>query len=255
MQRPDRGLIADSVVAFTFGGLLAEAVDVGGLAFLGQQAGWRPSVEFDSVSFSAAPQTALEWGGGLGALMAVSIVLVLIYAGRGPYRSARLAVLWSLLHLLARGFVQVAVVPFEEQSAAAKALEALGWGEFGTTLAAITAVVALIGLGTLAGAEFAQFARKDFDEGREVRGFVAWLAAPGVLLGVPLVVLLLWPLQDLSVILDGLATAFIAVMSIAMAGWYVNVIPKGLPRRVVNFGLVILTAGLAFGIRLYAYQG
>lgn len=233
---------------------MAEVVDVGGLAWLGAQAGWGASVEFDSVSFEAAPQTALEWGGGLGAIMVVSILCALIYAGRGPYRTARLAVLWTMLHLLARGFIQVAVVPFDEASAAGKALEALGWGDFGVTLAAITAVVALIGLGTLAGAEFAQFSRKEFEAPREVRAFVATLTAPGVLLGLPLVGLFLWPLQDTSVVLDGLATAFVGVMSIAMAGWYVNVFPKGVPRRVVNFGLIVLTAALAFGIRIYAYQ-
>ncbi len=255
MARPDRGLIADSVFAFAFGGLVAEAVDVGGLALLGNQAGWEPAVEFDAVSFAAAPETALEWGGGLGALIVAAVLLVLVYAGRGPYRSARLAVLWTLLHLLARGFIQVAVVPFDDATPAAKALEALGWGEFGVTLAAITSVVALIGLGTLAGAEFAQFARHDFEEGNAVRSYVAWLTVPGAVLGLPLTVLLLWPLQDNSVLLDGLATALVAVMGIAMAGWYVNVLTKGVPRRVVNFGLIVLTVALAFAIRIYAYQG
>jgi len=254
VQRPDRGLIADSVVGFAFGGLLAEVVDVGGLAWLGEQAGWGARVEFDGVTFSAAPATALEWGGGLGALMVASILLVLIYAGRGPYRTARLAVLWSMLHLLARGFVQVAAVPLDDQSAAAKALDAVGWGDFGVTLAAITAVVALVGMGTLAGAEFAQFSRTEFAGPGEARAFVAWMTAPGVLLGLPLAILFLWPLQDTSVILDGMATAFVAVMSIAMAGWYVNVVPKGVPRRVVNFGLIVMTVALAFGIRIYAYQ-
>lgn len=243
------------MVAFAFGGLLAEAVDVGGLALLGRQAGWQPTVEFDEVVFEAAPATALEWGGGLGALMLVAILLVLVYAGRGPYRSARLAVLWSLIHLAGRGFIQVAVVPLAGESAASKAFEALGWGEFGTTLAAFAAAVALIGLGTLAGAEFAQFARKEFTSALEARAFVASIAVPGVILGGPLVALLLWPLQDLSVVLDGLASALVAVMSVAMAGWYVNVLPKGVPRRVANFGLIVLTAALALGIRLFAYQG
>lgn len=255
MQRPDRGLIADSVFAFAFGGVIAEIVDVAGLALLGQQAGWQPSVAFDEVSFASAASSGLEWGGGLGALMAVTVVLVLIYAGRGPYRTARLAVLWTLLHMASRAFVQVAVVPFDDGSAAAKALDAIGWGEFGVTLAAITSVVALIGLGTLAGAEFAQFARRDFESAGEVRGFVAWLVGAGVVGGFPLVALFLSPLQDNSVVLDGLATAFVGVMGIAMAGWYVNVLSKGVPRRVVNFGLIVATAAVAFGARLYAYGG
>ena len=241
--------------AFALGGLVAEAVDIAGLGLLGRQAGWNPTFEFDAVTFSSAPPTALEWGGGLGALMAVAILLAMIYMGRGPYRTARLAVLWTLLHFLGRGFIQIAVVPFDDSGAAAKALEAVGWGEFGVTVAAITSVVALIGLGTLAGAEFAQFARHDFVEGKAVRAHVAWLVVPGVAFGFPLTVLLLWPLQDNSAILDGLATAFVGLMGIAMAHWYVNVLTKGVPRRVVNFGLIVMTAAVAFGVRLFAYQG
>lgn len=254
MPRPDRGLLLDSIAAFALGGLVAEAVDLAGLTFLGSQSGWSPTVSFDSVSFGAAPATGLEWGGGLGALMATTIVLVLVYSGRGPYRTSRLAVLWTLIHLAARGFLQLAAVPLTTDTPAERALAALGWGEFGITLAAIASIVALIGLGTLAGAEFAQFARTDFESGSEVRRYVAWLAGAGTLGGFPLVVGLLWPLQDTSVVLDGLGAAFVAVMGIVFARWYVNVLTKGTPRRMISFGLVVVTAAVAFAIRLYAYQ-
>lgn len=242
-------------MAFAFGGLVAETLDVAGLALLGDRAGWQATISLDGVTFEQAPAVALEWGGGLGTLMVAAVVAVLIYSGRGPYRTARLAMLWTLIHLTARGFAQVAAVPITDGTAAARAFEGLGWGDFGTTLAAITAVVALIGLGTLAGAEFAQFSRADFEKGGEVRQFVAWIAGSGVIGGFPLLVGLLWPLADSSALVGGLAAAFVAVMAVIMASWYVNVLTKGTPRRVVSFGLIVITAALAFGIRLFAYQG
>ena len=117
-------LIVNSVLASTFGVVIALFVDSLGRMIFGLIFDRDPILYHNRVEFLASGNNVALAGGALAALLAGGFFLAL-YPGSKAHDPPRLAVLWLVLHCFRQGFVPLAMVPFYPDSDLAVALSSL----------------------------------------------------------------------------------------------------------------------------------
>jgi len=117
-------LLANSVLASTFGVVVGVLVDSLGRLILGIILERDPVLYHNRVEFLASGNDLALAGGALAALLAGGFFLAL-YPGSRAHDASRLAVLWLILHCFRQGFVPLAMTPFNPDSDVARALASL----------------------------------------------------------------------------------------------------------------------------------
>ena len=117
-------LLANSVLASTFGVVVGLLVDSLGRLILGLILDRDPVIYHNRVEFLAPGNDIALAGGALAALLAGGFFLAL-YPGSRAHDPSRLAVLWLVLHCFRQGFVPLALTPFNPDSDLAVALASL----------------------------------------------------------------------------------------------------------------------------------
>ena len=117
-------LIVNSVLASTFGVVIALFVDSLGRMIFGMIFDRDPVIYHNRVEFLASGNDIALAGGALAALLAGGLFLAL-YPGSKAHDPTRLAVLWLVLHCFRQGFVPLAMTPLYPESDLAVALASL----------------------------------------------------------------------------------------------------------------------------------
>jgi len=214
-----RGLImvvVTSCLTFAVGYALAQLVYLAGLAGFGWIEGREPVLSHTAVTFQAAgPDLALS--GGLLAVFALGIVLLLVYPGPGPHGVARMTVLWTMLHLFRTGLQVVLAAPFESDRIGASIATSAGIPENFLGILAGVAAAVVLGMGIMAAPAFLKFApRASLLETRGGRVRVMLLiAGVPLLIGGALVAALMLP--DSGLLFSLIASAVIVVGALVTA--------------------------------------
>jgi hypothetical protein len=117
-------LIANSVLASTFGVVIALLADSIGRVALGILLDREPVIYHNRVEFLAEGNEFALAGGAVGALLAGATFLA-FYPGTKPRSAGRLALLWLVLHSFRQSFVALAMTPFRPESDVAVAIASL----------------------------------------------------------------------------------------------------------------------------------
>ena len=117
-------LIVNSVLASTFGVVIALFVDSVGRMIFGIIFDRDPVIYHNRVEFLASGNDIALAGGAVAALLAGGFFLAL-YPGSKAHDPTRLAVLWLVLHCFRQGFVPLAMTPLYPESDLAVALASL----------------------------------------------------------------------------------------------------------------------------------
>jgi len=117
-------LIVNSVLASTFGVVIALFVDSVGRMVFGIIFDRDPVIYHNRVEFLASGNDIALAGGAVAALLAGGFFLAL-YPGSKAHDPTRLAVLWLVLHCFRQGFVPLALTPLYPDSDLAVALASL----------------------------------------------------------------------------------------------------------------------------------
>jgi hypothetical protein len=117
-------LIVNSVLASTFGVVIALFVDSVGRMIFGIIFDRDPVIYHNRVEFLASGNDIALAGGAVAALLAGGFFLAL-YPGSKAHDPTRLAVLWLVLHCFRQGFVPLALTPLYPDSDLAVALASL----------------------------------------------------------------------------------------------------------------------------------
>lgn len=117
-------LIVNSVLASTFGVVIALFVDSVGRMIFGIIFDRDPVIYHNRVEFLASGNDIALAGGAVAALLAGGFFLAL-YPGSKAHDPTRLAVLWLVLHCFRQGFVPLALTPLYPESDLAVALASL----------------------------------------------------------------------------------------------------------------------------------
>ncbi len=159
-RRRSAALVAvDSTLGFALAVIVAFLVYQAGLVGAGVLAGRDPITDMTGTTFTSAGSD-LARGGGIALTLLVGLAMVGIYRGGLRYDATRLTALWVTLHCLRQGLLEMARVPFSEESDGALAVGALDVpGQFGWLLAVLGAA-GLLGIGLLAAPALLRFAAR-----------------------------------------------------------------------------------------------
>ena len=175
-------LLANSVLASTFGVVVGLLVDSFGRMIMGLIFDRDPVLYHNRVVFETAGNDIALAGGALAALLAGGFFLAL-YPGSRAHDPSRLAVLWLVLHCFRQGFVPLAITPFNPESDLAVALASLNLPSGLDVVIGAAGGLGLLLVSLAAAPAFLAFApsRQDIDTpGRRV-AFAAKIALlPGV---------------------------------------------------------------------------
>lgn len=175
-------LLANSVLASTFGVVVGLLVDSLGRLIMGLIFDRAPVLYHNRVVFEASGNDIALAGGALAALLAGGFFLAL-YPGSRAHDPSRLAVLWLVLHCFRQGFVPLAMTPFNPESDLAVALASLNLPSGLDVVIGAAGGLGLLLVSLAAAPAFLAFApsRQDIDTpGRRV-AFIAKIALlPGV---------------------------------------------------------------------------
>ena len=175
-------LLANSVLASTFGVVVGVLVDSLGRLILGVISDRNPVIYHNRVEYLAPGNDVALAGGALAALLAGGFFLAL-YPGSRAHDSSRLAVLWLVLHCFRQGFVQLAVTPFDPDSDLAVALASLNLPSGLDVVIGAAGGLGLLLVSMAAAPAFLAFAptRQEIDTGGRRMAFIARIAVlPGV---------------------------------------------------------------------------
>ena len=175
-------LLANSVLASTFGVVVGLLVDSLGRLTLGLIFDRDPVLFHNRVVFQAAGNDVALAGGALAALLAGGFFLAL-YPGSRAHDPSRLAVLWLVLHCFRQGFVPLAMTPFSPDSDLAVALASLNLPSGLDVVIGAAGGLGLLLVSLAAAPAFLAFApsRQDIDTpGRRVAFTAKMALLPGV---------------------------------------------------------------------------
>lgn len=179
---PSAGFIATSVVASSVGAIVAVLIDHLGVVLAGLYADRQPVMFVSEVVFRAGGSD-LAWAGGVVSCLIVGGFLLAVYPSSRRHNAARLMVLWVILHVLGRGFLQLLLGRFDAGSPVVLAGEVFGLGDWMMWLASGIGLLGLLGLSLASAAAFLAYARRQgeiADKGRRVR----YVGKLGVLPGI-----------------------------------------------------------------------
>jgi hypothetical protein len=175
-------LLANSVLASTFGVVVGLLVDSLGRLVLGLILDRDPVIYHNRVEFLTAGNDIALAGGALAALLAGGFFLAL-YPGSKAHDPSRLAVLWLVLHCFRQGFVPLALTPFNPDSDLAVALASLNLPSGLDVVIGAAGGLGLLLVSMAAAPAFLAFApsRQDIDTPSRRVAFIAKIALfPGV---------------------------------------------------------------------------
>ncbi len=104
-------VVRSSVVLFSVGFLVARMIYLLGLFWIGYLEANDPVLTATGVVFRQAG-LPIGYAGGIIFALGAAIVLTFIYFSPGPYGTARMAVLWTGVHLYREGLQGLAAAPF-----------------------------------------------------------------------------------------------------------------------------------------------
>ena len=175
-------LLANSVLASTFGVVVGLLVDSLGRVTMGMIFDRDPVIFHNRVVFESAGNDIALAGGALAALLAGGFFLAL-YPGSRAHDPSRLAVLWLVLHCFRQGFVPLAMTPFSPDSDLAVALASLNLPSGLDVVIGAAGGLGLLLISLAAAPAFLAFApsRQDIETPGGRVGFTAKMALlPGV---------------------------------------------------------------------------
>lgn len=117
-------LLANSVLASTFGVVIALLVDSLGRVIMGLIFDRGPTIYHNRVEFAVPGNDLALAGGALAALLA-GVFFLALYPGSRAQDASRLSILWLVLHCFRQGLVPLALTPLNESSDVARALASL----------------------------------------------------------------------------------------------------------------------------------
>ncbi|MGH8928106.1 MAG: hypothetical protein ACRDWH_07125 [Acidimicrobiia bacterium] len=175
-------LLANSVLASTFGVVIALLVDsIGGL-IAGMALDRLPVIYHNRVEFLAEGNDLALAAGAVAALLA-GIFFLALYPGSRAHDPSRLTVLWLILHCFRQGFVPLAITPFSSDSDVAVALASLNLPSGLDVVVGAAGALGLVLVSLAAAPAFLAFAptRQDISTASRRVAFVARIALlPGV---------------------------------------------------------------------------
>lgn len=107
-------LVVASVVASTFGIIIAQFLDDLGDGLLAVILGGDAVLYNNRIEFTGA--TDLAWGGGFLLCLIIGLFALFVYPTQRGHGVPRLALLWMLLHVLRQALTQAVTLPFSDQS-------------------------------------------------------------------------------------------------------------------------------------------
>jgi hypothetical protein len=187
-------LVANSVLASTFGVVVAVLVDSIGRLIVGLLLDREPIIFHNRVEFTAAGDDLALAGGAVAALLA-GIFFLALYPGSRAHDASKLAVLWLILHCFRQGFVPLALTPFNENSDVARALATLDLPSGIDVIVGAAGGLGLLLVSLAAAPAFLAFAptQKDISTPSRRASFIARIALLPGIAGALLAVAFIWP--------------------------------------------------------------
>lgn len=234
-------LIANSVLASTFGVVVALLVDSLGRLIVGLLLDRDPIIFHNRVELTAGGNDLALAGGALASLLA-GVFFLALYPGSRAHDASRLSVLWLILHSFRQGFVPLALTPLSPDSDVARALATLELPSGIDVIIGATGAIGLLLVSLAAAPAFLAFAPtpRDISTPSRRASFIARVALlPGVA-GALVAVAFFWPepgtglIQELP--LYGLFT--VATLLAAPGTRSVEVRPEGTGQR-LSWALIV----------------
>lgn len=155
------GFFANSIIAAALGVVFARVIEQFGIAVSGAIAGRDPVLTNVETYFrdSGVGTSDMVYLGGPVASIAAGVFFLLIYPGAKDRGVGKLTVLWTILFCFRTGFVDVATVPFSEESNTARALATIDMPDGLDVIIATAGVLGLILIAMAAAPAFLGFSR------------------------------------------------------------------------------------------------
>lgn len=234
-------LIANSVLASTFGVVVALLVDSLGRLIVGVLLDRDPIIFHNRVELTTSGNDLALAGGALASLIA-GVFFLALYPGSRAHDASRLSVLWLILHCFRQGFVPLALTPLSPNSDVATALATLELPSGIDVIIGATGAIGLLLVSLAAAPAFLAFGptSRDISTPSRRASFAARIALfPGIA-GALLAVAFFWPepgtglIQELP--LYGLFT--VATVLAAPGTRAVEVRPDGTGQR-LSWALIV----------------
>lgn len=238
------GFFANSILAAALGVVFARIIEQFGIAVWGAFAGLDPVLTNVVTDFrdSGGGTSDLAYLGGPVAAIAAGVFFLLIYPGAKDRGVGKLTVLWTILFCFRTGFVDVAMVPFSEESNTARALATIEMPEGLDVIIATAGGLGLILIAMAAAPAFLGFSRhlSEVNTPRERFRYVASIALVPAIVGPLLSVPFFLPDQG-SDFLTGLPFygLFVIVTLLAAPQTKHFLAPQLAEERTLSWGLVI----------------
>jgi hypothetical protein len=238
------GFFANSIVAAALGVVFARMIEQFGIAVWGAIVGRDPVLTRVVTYFQTdgAPSTDLAYLGGPVAAIAGGIFFLLIYPGAKDRSVGKLTVLWTILFLFRTGFVDVAMVPFSDDSNTARALATVDLPDGLDVIIATAGVLGLILIALAAAPAFLGFSRhlSEVNTPRERFRYVASIAMVPAIVG-PLLAVPFFVPDPGSEFVGGLPIygLFIVVTLLAAPQTKHFLAPQLAEERTLSWGLVV----------------
>lgn len=234
-------VIANSVLASTFGVVVALLVDSLGRLIFGLLFDRDPIIFHNRVELTASGNDLALAGGALASLLA-GVFFLALYPGSRAHDASRLSVLWLILHCFRQGFVALAQTALSPTSDGAKALATLELPSGIDVVIGAAGAIGLLLVSLAAAPAFLAFAptSRDISTPSRRAAFVARIALLPGIAGALLAVAFFWPepgtglIQELP--LYGLFT--VATVLAAPGTRSVEVRPEGTGQR-LSWALII----------------
>jgi hypothetical protein len=169
-------LVVASALASTLGVFIAQFVDDLGDGLLAEILGGNAVLYNNRVVFTGA--TDVAWAGGFLLCLIVGFLALFSYPTARGHGVARLALLWTLLHLLRQAFTQAVFLPLDGTSDLALAYETLEAPPGLDVVIAAGGAVGLLLIALSAASAFLAFAphQRFISTGRKRFSFAFWIA-------------------------------------------------------------------------------
>lgn len=165
-----------SVLGSTLGIVIAQFLDDLGDGIFARILGGEAILYNNRVEFTGASD--LAWAGGFLLCLFVGILTLFAYPTSRGHGTARLTLLWMLLHVLRQAFSQAVLMPFDADSQLARAYATLDAPPGLDTVIAVGGGVGLLLVVLSAAAAFLAFTphHKLINTGRKRFSFAVWIA-------------------------------------------------------------------------------
>lgn len=238
------GFFANSILAAALGVVFSRVVEQLGIAVWGALAGRDPVLTNVVTSFRAeGPGTSdLAYLGGPVAAILAGVFFLLLYPSAKDRSVGKLTVLWTILFSFRTGFLDIATMPFSEESNTARALSSIDLPDGLDVIIATAGILGLILIALAAAPAFLGFSRhlSEVNTPRERFRYVASIAMVPAIVGPLLAVPFFVPDQGTG-FLAGLPLygLFIVVTLLAAPQTKHFLAPQLAEERTLSWGLVV----------------